>query len=222
REAPEIRAKQVGRLKEGESVHVAGKVKGEEWYAVEPKGQALAYVAVAALEDAAAYQAQKEREQQAKAAEAAQRAAAATPAPAPAAAQGTELAKLPQAAEPGKAPAGAIRYVGHLACEKIPGLTNNTVLAEITILANGTRLDFSRPVYSFDGKQAVATESGTGTLAPDGTVKLEGQMQGSIGRFDSSYQGTLKGDQIELKGVENIPMGGKLFTRDCKASLARQ
>ena len=222
REAPEIRAKQVGRLKEGESVHVAGKVKGEEWYAVEPKGQALAYVAVAALEDAAAYQAQKEREQQAKAAEAAQRAAAATPAPAPAAAQGTELAKLPQAAEPGKAPAGTIRYVGHLACEKIPGLTNNTVLAEITILANGTKLDFSRPVYSFDGKQAVATESGTGTLAPDGTVKLEGQMQGSIGRFDSSYQGTLKGDQIELKGVENIPMGGKLFTRDCKASLARQ
>src|SRR5208282_5120917 len=35
REAPDITAKQVGRLKDGERLHVAGKVKGGDWYAVE-------------------------------------------------------------------------------------------------------------------------------------------------------------------------------------------
>ena len=215
RESPEIKAKQVGRLKEGESVHVAGKVKTSDWYAVEAKDQSLAYVASAVLEDPADYRKRKELERQKE--QEAPAAAAAPNAPSP------QIAKLPPVAAPsGKAAAGATRYVGHLACDRIPGLTNATVLAEMTIVANGTKLDFSRPVYSFDGKQAVATESGTGTLAADGSVTLEGHMQGPIGRFDSSYQGTLKGDQIELKGVENIPKDGKLFARDCKASLARK
>ena len=31
-------AKQVGRLKDGERVRVAGKVKGSEWYAIKVKG----------------------------------------------------------------------------------------------------------------------------------------------------------------------------------------
>ena len=215
REGPEIKAKQVGRLKEGESVHVAGKVKSSDWYAVEAKGQPLAYVASAVIEDPADYRKRKELERQKE-----QEVPAATAAPN---APSTQIAKLPPAAAPsGQAPAGATRYVGHLACDKIPGLTNRTVLAQMTIVANGTQLDFSRPVYALDGKEPVATESGTGTLAPDGTVTLEGNMQGPIGRFDSSYQGTLKGNRIELKGVENIPANGRLFARDCKASLARQ
>jgi len=39
RAAPDVRASQLGSLKEGQSVHVLGKVKGEKWYLVEHAGK---------------------------------------------------------------------------------------------------------------------------------------------------------------------------------------
>ena len=237
-EAPEIRAKQVGRLKEGESVHVAGRVKGEEWYAVEPKGEALAYVAVAALEDAAAYQAQKElerekakereqekeREQQAKAAEAAQRAAAATPAPAPAAAHGTELAKLPPAAAaPGRAAGIEGRYTGMLTCAQIPNSTYHAVTVDAVVVVSGAQAEFSRDVLSMDGKQVVAKETARGSIAGDGSVNLTGGADGPGWHFDSSFEGKLKDGKFELSGKERIPRpGGQVFVRDCRVTAVRQ
>lgn len=241
-EAPEIRAKQVGRLKEGESVHVAGKVKGGDWYAVESKGQALAYVAEAVLEDAAAYQAQKElerekaqqreqekareaaREQQAKAAEAAQRAAVAAAAPAPAAAHGTELAKLPPAAAaPGRAAGIEGRYTGTLTCAQIPNSTYHAVTVDAVVVVSGAQAEFARDVLSMDGKQVVGKETARGSIAGDGSIRLTGGGNGPGWHFDSSFEGKLKDGKFELSGKERIPRpGGQIFVRDCRVTAVRQ
>ncbi|HKO08206.1 MAG TPA: TIR domain-containing protein [Alphaproteobacteria bacterium] len=235
REAPEIRAKQVGRLKEGESVHVAGKVKGGDWYAVESKGQALAYVASAVLEDPADYRAQKEQErekvkereqEQEKEREAAQRAAVAAPAPAPAAASApaTQIAKAPPAATAsGKATAADGRYKGTLTCAQIPNSTWHAVTVDAVVVVNGAQAEFSRDVLSMDGKQVVAKETARGSIAGDGSVSLTGGADGPGWHFDSSFEGKLKDGKFELSGKERIPRpGGQIFVRDCTVSLSRQ
>ncbi|MCK6454100.1 MAG: caspase family protein [Alphaproteobacteria bacterium] len=52
RDAPDLKAGVLATLKEGESAHVLGKVKGQNWYQVERKGQAPGYVASTLLQDA--------------------------------------------------------------------------------------------------------------------------------------------------------------------------
>jgi formylglycine-generating enzyme required for sulfatase activity len=68
REAPEAKAKLIASLSEGDSVQVTGKVKGENWYAVNRKGQ-TAYVVTDTLEEPATYKERKAREVRAAAEE---------------------------------------------------------------------------------------------------------------------------------------------------------
>jgi hypothetical protein len=51
RQAPDLNAPVVATLREGETVHVLGKVKGQGWYQVEVKGKPPAYVSAALLSD---------------------------------------------------------------------------------------------------------------------------------------------------------------------------
>ncbi|MGQ0675796.1 MAG: SUMF1/EgtB/PvdO family nonheme iron enzyme [Rhodospirillales bacterium] len=76
RDAPDTRGKQVATLKEGDTVLVLGKVKGQNWYQVERKGGEPGYVAAALLEDLSAFKKRKDEE-------AKQLAAAPAPSPAP-------------------------------------------------------------------------------------------------------------------------------------------
>jgi uncharacterized protein YgiM (DUF1202 family) len=84
RAAPDLSSKVVATLAEGDAVQVLGKVSGQNWLMVERPGGAPGYVALALLEDAAAFKRRKAEE------EAQQRAAvtpppvAAPPAPVPA------------------------------------------------------------------------------------------------------------------------------------------
>jgi hypothetical protein len=231
REAPEIRAKQVGRLKEGESVHVAGKVRGGDWYAVESKGQALAYVAAVVLEDAAAYQAQKEQErekvkerEQEKEREAAQAAQRPAPPPAATAPQASQIAKAPPAATTsGKATAADGRYKGTLTCAQIPNSTWHAVTVDAVVVVSGAQAEFSRDVLSMDGKQVVTKETARGSIAGDGSVSLTGGADGPGWHFDSSFEGKLKDGKFELSGKERIPRpGGQIFVRDCTVTAVRQ
>jgi formylglycine-generating enzyme required for sulfatase activity len=64
REAPDVKSKQLATLKEGDTLLVLGKVKGQPWYQVERKGEAPAYVSAGLVEEAAAYKKRKEAETQ--------------------------------------------------------------------------------------------------------------------------------------------------------------
>ena len=68
RDAPEAKAKLIASLSEGDTVQVTGKVKGENWYAVNRKGQ-TAYVVTDTLEEPATYKERKAREVRAAAEE---------------------------------------------------------------------------------------------------------------------------------------------------------
>jgi len=78
REGPDVGARVVGTLQEGEAVQVLGKLKDQNWYQVERPGTAPGFVAAALLEEAASYKKRKAEE------EAQQRALAPPPAAAPA------------------------------------------------------------------------------------------------------------------------------------------
>ena len=52
REQPDVRSRQVTTLKQGEAVHVLGKVRGEAWVLVERGGKTLGYMAVGLLQEA--------------------------------------------------------------------------------------------------------------------------------------------------------------------------
>ncbi len=218
REAPDIRAKQVGRLKEGETVHVAGKLKSGGWYGVQLKGGTLAYVASIALEEPAAFQARKEKEQREREAEK-QRESSQAP---------EKVASAPSAAAapaagPGKSGPNDGRYVGRITCEQIPNSTMGPVSVEAVVVVSGARADFSRSVLTLDGSSIRGKETASGSLAADGTMSLTGGAQGPDWHFDSAYQGKLRDGRIELSGTESIPRPGRSpYARNCKVSVARQ
>jgi uncharacterized caspase-like protein/uncharacterized protein YgiM (DUF1202 family) len=55
RERPDVTSKQVAVLKEGQAIHVQGKVRDDAWYLVGRDNKALGYVAVSLLEEASAW-----------------------------------------------------------------------------------------------------------------------------------------------------------------------
>ncbi len=63
RAAPDLNAKVVATLGEGEAVQVLGKVRDQNWYMIERRGAAPGYVATALLEDAAAFRKRKAEEE---------------------------------------------------------------------------------------------------------------------------------------------------------------
>ncbi len=62
REAPDLKARQIATLREGEIARVLARVKGENWYQVALKDQVSGFVAVSLLEDPASYRRRKEDE----------------------------------------------------------------------------------------------------------------------------------------------------------------
>ena len=89
RETPDLGARVVATLKEGDPVQVLGKVRDQNWYRIERAGKPLGFVATSLLEEAAVFKKRKvdeERQQlQAAAAAAPKSSSPSTPAAAPAA-----------------------------------------------------------------------------------------------------------------------------------------
>ena len=77
RETPDLSARVVATLKEGDAVQVLGKVMDQNWYKVERDGAALGFVATAVMEESAVYKRRKAEEER-------QQRVLATPPPPPA------------------------------------------------------------------------------------------------------------------------------------------
>ncbi|MFI5022902.1 MAG: SH3 domain-containing protein, partial [Alphaproteobacteria bacterium] len=210
REAPDIAAKQVGRLKDGERVHVAGKVKGGVWYAVELKGEALAYVATIALEDTEVYQARKDKEREREkeqAQEKAQQAAAVVakvPAPAPAAAT---PAALPRAVGVG-AYNGTWR--GTMSCEASAyGPAFNSEVRPFMVADGRVSGDYDVPGYGTGGHEVYS-----GKVDADGNFTVTGHGEnGKVGKYPIEFSGKITDTTL----VGN----GRMGLRHCKLSYRR-
>jgi hypothetical protein len=131
------------------------------------------------------------------------------------------LAALIVAASARAQPAGADgTYRGRLRCAAIPTLTVAPVDVEFTLTIHGATATYQRPVLSYDGRQTVGQESGTGTVTADGTVTLQGGISGSLGVFVAHYSGRLSGAHVDLSGMENF-VSPRQYERSCTSSLDR-
>ena len=204
REGPDIMAKQVGRLKDGERVRVAGKVKSSEWYAIKVKGDTLVYAASVALEDVAAYEAQKEKAQAQEKAQQAAAAVAKVPAPAAAA---VKPATLPRAAGVG-AYNGTWR--GTLSCEaSANGPAFETQARPFTFADGRISGDYDVPGYGSGGH-----ETYSGSVDADGNVMISGSGQNSkVGKYPAQFSGKINGS--------NLDGTGRMGLRHCTFSYRR-
>jgi len=197
REAPDITAKQVGRLKDGERVHVAGKVKGGEWYAVELKGDALAYVATIALEDTEVYQARKdkerelEKERKEKEQEAQQQ-------------QAVKTAMVPKALAPAPAapqPSGVSAYNGtwrgRMSCEASAyGPAFKSEVRPFTVADGHVSGDYDVPGYGTGGHEVY-----NGKVDADGNFTVTGHGEnGKVGKYPIEFSGKITGTTLDGNG----------------------
>jgi hypothetical protein len=111
-------------------------------------------------------------------------------------------------------------YRGRLRCAAIPTLTVAPVDVEFTLTVRGATATYQRPVLSYDGRQPVGQENGTGTVAADGTVTLQGGVSGSFGVFVAHYTGRLSGAHLDRSGTESF-IAPRQYERLCTISLDR-
>ncbi len=111
-------------------------------------------------------------------------------------------------------------YRGRIRCAAIPSLTLAPVDVEFTLTIRGATATYQRPVLSYDGRQTVGQETGTGTVAADGAVTLLGGISGSLGVFVAHYTGRLSGAHLDLSGTESFT-APRQYERSCTISLDR-
>lgn len=214
REAPEIAAKQVGRLREGERVHVAGKVKSGDWYAVERKDEAIAYVATVALEDAAVYQARKDKErEQEKARQEAAQAAEKAREQQPVATAMVVKPAMPAAPQPSSKNPYDGRWSGLLSCSastvnKYPPFESTARI--FTVTDNRLSADIEVPGYGTPGHEVYE-----GRVNTDGSFVLRGAGENArIGKYTMQFTGRIQNGVLEGSG--------KMGYRECTLRYQRK
>jgi hypothetical protein len=111
-------------------------------------------------------------------------------------------------------------YQGRLRCAEIPSLTVAPVDVEFTMTVRGGAATYQRPILSYDGHQTVGQEIGTGSVGADGSVVLQGGVNGSLGAFTARYTGRLAGAHLDLSGTASFTRP-RQYDRSCTISLDR-
>ncbi len=223
RVAPQIAAQQVGMLAAGRTVHVAGRVRDSAWYALQSPGatpsdgNALTYVASAALVDTATY-----RPQQVKSAQPAKPAATvtqvATQVPPPTAVPATApvvIAAATVPAEPASsAPSGAGfdgAWTGYIQCtatRNLPAATNDGYTIEIVAgqIAGEVPLNAAGPN---------AHGNYRGRVFPNGAVNINGTVSNArMGNYNVAFRGRIEGNLMRAAGF--------VGNRQCQLNYTRR
>jgi hypothetical protein len=111
-------------------------------------------------------------------------------------------------------------YLGRLRCAEIPSLTLGPVDVEFSLTVRGATATYQRPILSYDGRQTVGQETGSGTVGADGNVVLQGGVTGRLGTFSARYTGRLAGTRLDLSGTESFT-APRQYERSCSISVSR-
>jgi hypothetical protein len=110
-------------------------------------------------------------------------------------------------------------YRGTLNCAKLSWtkapLTNEAV--SVAILDG--KVSYSRVLYGVDRRQVVGQESGSGTIAPDGTLVLSSGSIGRLGTMKATYKGKLENGAGILNGAQSVTYQDKTEIRACTLQL---
>src|SRR5476651_2432589 len=72
-------------------------------------------------------------------------------------------------------------YRGTLNCAKLSWTKAPLSNEPVSVAIMDGKVSYSRVLYGVDRSQVVGQESGTGTIAPDGTIALSGGSTGRLG-----------------------------------------
>jgi hypothetical protein len=109
-------------------------------------------------------------------------------------------------------------YRGMIVCEKLK--TSQFMLrAPLDIIVNGKTAIAARPIFNLKGTLVVGSEIATGTVADDGTIKLNSNWK-AASKFQGSYSGVLTNKAATLTGTQAWTTSeGEQQIRACTAAV---
>jgi hypothetical protein len=113
------------------------------------------------------------------------------------------------------------QYKGKLDCAKLPYTKAELAAEPVALTISGGKVSFSRTLYDHDRNEVVGKETGSGAVAPDGSITLSGGWTGRRDTLKSSYRGRFAGDGATLSGTHIVSYEGKTYNRTCSMTIGR-
>ncbi len=110
-------------------------------------------------------------------------------------------------------------YRGTLNCAKLSWTRAPLANEPVSIAIKDGTVSYSRVLYGVDRNTVVGQESGSGTVAPDGAIALNGGYTGRLGSMTAAYRGKLAGGAAILNGTQSVTFRGKTKIRVCSLQL---
>jgi hypothetical protein len=113
------------------------------------------------------------------------------------------------------------QYKGKLDCAQLPYTRADLDAEPVVLTVSGGKVSFSRTLYGHDRSEVVGRETGSGAVAPDGSITLSGGWTGRRDTLKSSYRGRFSGGGATLSGRHIISYEGKAYNRTCSMTIGR-
>ncbi len=127
---------------------------------------------------------------------------------------------LPAAAAlPATAAAFDGAYHGTLNCAKLSWTKAPLSNEPVSVAILDGKVSYSRVLYGVDRSTVVGQESGSGTIAPDGTIEITGGSTGRLGTMKATYKGKIEAGAAILDGAQSVTYQGKTEIRACTLQL---
>jgi hypothetical protein len=111
-------------------------------------------------------------------------------------------------------------YRGTLVCDKL-NITQFMLRAPFDLIITGKNAVAARPVFNLKGTFVVGSEIATGSVAGDGTIKLNSNWKAGGSSYQGNYGGVLTEKSGTLTGTQAWTMPEGQQTRTCTAALVR-
>ncbi len=113
------------------------------------------------------------------------------------------------------------QYKATLNCDKLPFTKASLTNEPVTLTISGGKVSYSRTLYGYDRNTVAGKEVGSGNVAVDGMIVLNGGWKGQRDSLKASYHGKLAGGSAELIGKHVMTYKGKTYDRACSMTIAK-
>lgn len=113
-------------------------------------------------------------------------------------------------------------YAGTLSCEILAGQTRRQLATDIRITITGTNVSYEREILNPDGGGSTGIkERGTGSVT--GTnLSMAAAGRGNSWSYEASYNGTITGGTIAMRGVQKWHVNRGNQDRPCTINARRR
>ena len=113
-------------------------------------------------------------------------------------------------------------YLGKLSCEVIAGQTRRELSTDIRITITGTTVNYEREIINPDGGGSTGIkERGTGSVKGN-AVSMAAAGRGNSWSYEASYNGSITGGTIAMRGVQKWYVNRGNQDRQCAINAQRR